>query len=274
MTDLVVVKKTGIKLVYLLLLVIFALQTIALIGNISPSFSQAISPVLGYFIYIYVTLMYLLFSLLINFESSSLERFHIDRFTVATLVLAALVRQKAGLPGESFFLILIRLSGIFVVFTLIAKKPNIPITKLRWVLIGIAISTIMVILISVVELAIRDSWKIMPLYRNSMFSTVSGEIIREFSFGALIEEILFRGFLWGYLKDHGLTDNKVFWVQGIVFWLFHISRIFTPFTFFLVVPLLTIIQSKLTLHSKQLFPAIISHVIVNVVSTMLNLASY
>jgi len=199
MTNLLAENKTGTKLVYMLLLVIFTLQLAGFIGETSLNFAQAISPVLVYSVYIYVTLMYLVFSVLINLEIRTLEEFNVDRFTIVTFALASLIRPRVGLPGEDFFLILIRFAGIFVVFTLILKKPNIPRNKIRWVLIGVAISGVTVILITLFELAFRDIWKIMPLYRNNMFSTVSGEIIREFSFGSLIEEILFRGFLWGYL---------------------------------------------------------------------------
>jgi len=266
--------KIGVKLILPLLLVIFALQVTTLIGDINSKFAQAISPILWEVFYIYVALAYLFFAVLITIESKALEEFHVDRFTLAIFVLASLIRHRTGLPGEDFLIALIRLSGIIVVFTLIVKKPNVPRTSIGWVLIGIAVSTVTIILIILFEIVFRDSWEVMPLYRNNMFSTVSGEIIVEWSFGALVEEILFRGFLWGYLKRKGWTENKVFWVQGILFWFFHISRIFTPFTFFIVIPLLTMIYSKLTLHSKQLYPAIVSHIIVNVVSTMLNLASY
>jgi membrane protease YdiL (CAAX protease family) len=218
--------------------------------------------------------MYLTFSVLIGVESKNLEEFHIDKFTVVTFILGSILRRRIGIPTEGFFLILIALSGILVIFILISKKPSLPRTNRRWVFVGMVISVVAVIMITLLEVLFRNTWAVTPLFRNNLVATVIGEIVREFSFGALIEEILFRGFLWGYLIREGWSENKVIWTQGILFWALHLSRIVTPFTFFIVIPLITIIFSKLTLKSRQLFPAIVAHIIVNVISSMLNLATY
>jgi membrane protease YdiL (CAAX protease family) len=274
LSSLVVQRKPGIILVFLLLAVILALQITLLIEEINPKLVPANSPILGYFTYIYATLTYLVFSVLMRLESNNLEDFHIDRFAVATFVVGSILRRRIGIPWESFFLIMIGLAGIFMIFTLIQKKPAIPKTKIRWVLAGVGISGITLILIILFELFFRNTWAVILLSRNHAVATVISEILKEFSFGALIEEILFRAFLWGYLKRAGWNENKIFWTQGMLFWFLHLSRIVTPFTFFIVIPLITVIFSKLTLRSRQIYPAIVAHIVVNVISTMLNLATY
>ena len=266
--------KLGITVVVLLLVVILVLQIVFLIEEIIPTFTLGNFPLFSYFSYSYVTLLYIAFSVLIGVESKNLEEFHIDRFTFATFVVGSILRRRIGIPIESFFLILIAFSGIFVLFILVLKKPSLPRTNIRLVLAGIGISSGTVVLIALFELLFRNTWAVMPLFRNNLAATVFGEIVKEFSFGALIEEILFRGFLWGYLKREGWSENRIIWMQGGLFWAAHLSRIVTPFTFFIIIPLITIIFSKLTLKSRQLFPAIVAHIIVNVTSSMLNLATY
>jgi membrane protease YdiL (CAAX protease family) len=267
-------RKLGIYLVFLLLMVIFTLQLISLIEQTTLDFALLYSPVLGYFGYFYITLVYCAFSILIRLESNYLEEFHIDRFTLASLVLSSIVRSRLRIPAEGFFLILIGLAGIFMISTLILKKPTIPKTNRRWVLVGAGISSGVIILITLFELFFRNAWEIAPLFKDNEALTITRHIVAEFSFGAVIEEILFRGFLWGYLKRAGWHENRIFWMQGTLFWFLHLSKIFTPFTFFIIIPIIAMICSKLTLKSGQLYPAIIAHMIINILSAMLNLASY
>lgn len=267
-------QKLGVALVFLLVVVILILQIMLLIEGILPTFTLVTFPILGYFSYAYVTFMYLGISILIGVEAKNLEEFHIDKFTIMTFVLGSILRRRIGAPAESFFLILIALSGILAIFMVARKKPTLPRTNMKWVFVGIGIGCGTVIIITFLELLFRGTWVAMPLFRNNLIATVIGEIVKEFSFGALVEEILFRGFLWGYLKKEGWNENKVIWTQGILFWVLHLSRIVTPFTFFIVIPLITMIFSKLTLRSRQLFPAIVAHIIINVISSLLNLSTY
>ena len=140
--------------------------------------------------------------------------------------------------------------------------------------IGAGISVGAVILITLIQLFFRNAWEITPFFEDNEALTITRQFIREVSFGAVIEEILFRGFLWGYLKRAGWHENKIFWTQGMLFWFMHLSKILTPFTFFITVPIATMIYSKLTLKSKQIYPAIVAHMIVNILSAMLNLGTY
>lgn len=267
-------RKLGILLVLLLVAVILILQTISLIEETNPNLIHADFPILGYLTYFYATLMFLVFSVLIRLEFKNLAEFNIDKFVVITFILASIIRRPIGIPAEGFFLIMIGLTGIFVVLTLVIKKPVIPKTKIRWVLFGLGISSIIVILFTFIELLFRNTWAVIPLSNNNILPTIISEILKEFSFGALIEEMLFRGFLWGYLRREAWNETKIVWTQGLLYWLLHVSKIVTPFTFFIFIPIITFIFSKLTLRSKQLYPSIIAHLVINVISTMLNLATY
>ena len=94
-------------------------------------------------------------------------------------------------------------------------------------------------------------------------------IIYNLSFGALIEETLFRGVLWGYLRGLNWKENKIIWTQGILFWMAHLNEISNPVTFFIAVPIGTIVFSLLARHSKQVLPSIIAHTVMNTLSVVL-----
>jgi membrane protease YdiL (CAAX protease family) len=227
----------------------------------------------GYVISGYSTLMYLILSILLCIEMRNLEQFHIDKFTIITFIVGALVRRKTGIPIEFVFFILIGFGGLLVV-TQLLKRPIIPRTSLRWTFLATGVSCVFVIAIALFELKFRDPWALPPLFRHNLAATVIGEIVKELSFGALIEEILFRGFVWGYLKTIGWTDLKSFWLQGLLFWMLHFDRIVTPFSFFVFLPLLTLMLSLFRLRTKQIYPSIVAHIVVNVIASMLNLATY
>jgi hypothetical protein len=263
-------KRLGLWIVLGLILIISVLQLIPFLG-LDPNFEQLISQVLAYLYYAYLVLIYLSLSILIFIETENLQEFHIDRFTLITFILGSIIRPRLGLYGENVFLLLIGSAGIFVALTLIRKKPKIPITNLNWVKVGIGISSAVVIVLTLLVLTFPYA---SAHFINSKISTALGLILREFSSSPMIEEILMRGFLWGYLRREGMSENKVIWIQGCVFWLLHISKVFTPFTFFVAIPLLAILCSKLTFHSKQLFPAFISHLLINVVSAIFGWAAY
>jgi membrane protease YdiL (CAAX protease family) len=264
-------KKTiGIQIVYGLLLIILLLQTIPFLVS-KLNFELISSQALSYLYYVYITLMYLSLSVLIYFEVEKLEEFHFDRFTVVTFVLGSIIRPRLGIRGEGVFLILIGLAGILVICTLILKKPSIPKTKLQWVIAGIVISSMAAILLTLLGFTL---WSPGENINNIRVMNVLSLIVIEFSSAPIMEEVLLRGFLWGYLRRKGYSESKVFWVQGILFWLLHIGKIFSPFTFFVFIPIFTMLYSKLTLHSKQLFPAVIAHLLVNVVSVLFGWAVY
>ena len=200
-----------------------------------------------------------------------MDEFNIDLFTVVSLLLFLFLRL---IFDERYLLIIIVVSCGVVVFAFIRSKPRIVKTNLRWTLLGIAGSVAVLVLIIQFELLIRRTWAAGSLIQNNLILTVIIKIAEQFSYTSLPEEIIFRGFVWGYMRRKGCAENKIVWAQGIMFWLTHFSRIATPFSFFVFIPIQTFIYSQLTLRTKQVFPAVISHTVFNVVGSMLRLATF
>jgi hypothetical protein len=77
--------------------------------------------------------------------------------------------------------------------------------------------------------------------------SISGRLTR----AATYEEPLFRGFLWGYLKDRDWPERRVFGAVALLFWVGHLYCIFrAPVSFWFVVPLGSVILAYLAWRSR------------------------
>jgi membrane protease YdiL (CAAX protease family) len=268
-------KDFGFILLIAVITGVIILQVLFLVEELSSYFLNTYAETIRYLSYILDATMYLIWAILIWIEIEHLEEFNIDKFTIISFILGSLFRRRLGVYGEEYFLIFIGLAGISTVVAWVGKKPKIPRTNIRWAIAGIVIASVVLIPISLLEFFLRPDWHMAPLFKDNLVLTATREINYQFSFAAILEEFLFRGFLWGYLKRKGWKESKIFWAQGILFWLLHFSKLLvTPFTFFLILPVTTYISSKLTMHSKQIYPAFLSHAVINAVCSMLNLATY
>lgn len=266
--------KIGIGLIFALIVWILLLQIVFLVEAINPYIYLTYGETTRYLGIIYLAAMYIICAILIWTEIKDLKEFHIDKFVIVTFILSSLFRPNLDIAGGIYFWVLIGMVGVSVGVALVIRKPKLLQTDIRWTLIATLVGGLVVAVITFAELSLRQSWALAPLLQNNIILTVSNLIVRELFASVLLEEILFRGFLWGYLKKLGWKDRKIFWTQGILFWITHFGRIFTPFTFFVIIPVITLISSKLALRTKQVFPAIISHMVINILSAMLNLATY
>lgn len=81
--------------------------------------------------------------------------------------------------------------------------------------------------------------------------------------GGILEEPIFRGFLWGFLKRSGWTDILILFFQAFLFMVSHLNHIDHPITFWLVGPSLGVILGVLALRSKSILPPIVAHSLYN-----------
>ena len=265
-------KKRFVSLL-ILILGVPILQIILIIVEInSPDSYKTIA---NYLAYLYIAIEYLIIAILILAEIKNLDEFYIDKFTLLIFVFSTILRTRKGIPGENLLLLLIGFAGLLVIIAWIQNKPTLSRTNLSWAGLGIVAGVIPLFPLFFSELILRKSWLLFPLFHNNLTLTAVAQIIKELSFASVPEEMIFRGFLWGYLKRLGWEDKKIFWSQGLLFWFLHLPRLFIgPFSFLIAIPILTFITSTLVLKSKQLFPAILSHTITNAVSAILNLATF
>jgi membrane protease YdiL (CAAX protease family) len=217
--------------------------------------------------YLNVILTYACVSVLLWQGTDYLEQYHMDRSTIILLVVTGIFRSRLNPAIDGFFKLIILLFTVFILFFLLKYWRNIPKTKWSWVGVSLLLSLI-VVPISVIETfqpGVFLGMQITP----SLGIFLIRDFINNLSFISLCEEVLFRGVLWGYLRGIGWNENKIFIGQGVLFWLMHFWRIWTPITFFITIPISTFIYSLLARNSNQIFPSVIAHTITNTIGPIL-----
>jgi membrane protease YdiL (CAAX protease family) len=239
-------------------------------NNIWVVFNQSENPLLRT---ASVSLFFLLSALFIFIERKNLGDFALDRISLLVLIFFSFIRMRNDIAGEVWFLGVIALSGMLCTYVLISNWIHIPRTNLRWAVVGIIAGLVTAIFVSIV--AIESGYlTAFENYRAPIpFSLVFiNRIVYSLSFPALYEEILFRGFIWGYLTKIGWGDKRACWFQAIFFWTLHWGQLGFPLIFFIALPLLVFVVSILRHYSSQIFPSILAHTIINALSDSILIA--
>jgi membrane protease YdiL (CAAX protease family) len=245
--------------VLLILLIVF----IGYINYIYPinTTVQSGEPSYGAFRYIVLIFSYILIIFTLLIEKENLEVFNIDNVTLLTLSLIGVVVVKLHVPYEEYYRATCKLLGVIVAIYSLLNWKRLPKTKLSWVLLGMLSCAI------AFPLAFIQLTQIEKLDSNNLFTTKPIVYVLSNFFFALtfapFEELVIRGVLWGQLRKWNIGENNIIWLQGIIFWLLHGYQISTPISFFISLPIMTIVFSLLVKYSKQLFPSIVSHVLIN-----------
>ena len=215
------------------------------------------------FQYYFVLASYFCLGFILWFEKNDLQNWNLDKYSLFVLIVMGFIRIKLNVVSEEFFRILISLFGLSLLFGIILHWKKIPATSIRWALIGL-LSCIFVIPLAFIESTVLEKYAISSaLYHNKFFSYAVHNLFYTLAFVAPYEELVLRGALWGQLRRWNIDEVKIAWIQGVLTWLLHFWQITNPITFFLTIPIQTIILTLLVKYSKQIFPSILSHTLVN-----------
>jgi len=103
-----------------------------------------------------------------------------------------------------------------------------------------------------------------------IFGTTFVEILITQLAGIVFEEVLFRGALWAYVRDLGLSERATFYVQAVLFWVSHHETLLNnPYFFWVALPIDAILLGLMTWRSKSLTPSTISHFLFNFTSGLM-----
>lgn len=213
--------------------------------------------------YTYITMIYVMLALSMWLERKNLHEFSLDRLALFILILSSFVRRRLGIENEIYFLAVIGVAGLVVLIVTILYWKQIPKTNFRWLVIGLCVAFLALIPIIFIESLQLQTMADSTVKSYGMFWDIVRRAIYEISFTAPIEEFLFRGFLWGYLRKLNWNESEAFWIQGVLFWFSHIGKIVSPFTLFLTIPILTFTFSELRKRSGQITPSILVHLATN-----------
>ncbi len=190
---------------------------------------------------------YPLTAVMILLKRDCLEKYHIDRLSLGLLVFAPLgcfVTQGILQGGWSELPVSTYVNGIFALLFLLAFLIWKPVMGNgerrrmgRWVSLAI--------IVALCE-SLAIGWLIhfqRPIPPEAQIY-LPGEAVRavlliftQLSTAAALEEPLFRGFLWGALRDRGWREVHIWLFQALLFMMGHIYYLGTAnLSFFVIVP--------------------------------------
>jgi hypothetical protein len=221
------------------------------------------------------TIAYLLTAFLIWWERRSLILYHLDGFALGLFLLAR--------PLESIYLFLIRdvdtgmgfpslysLVGCgtaLILATLLWKENCLHLRPWRRLLIwvGLGISSGLIISLG---LGWLYSYTLTPkdiyfhLSTERVFKQTFSVFIILLGHQVIIEEVMLRGFLWGFLKQIGWKDIIIWLFQSILAMTCGIVLINKePVSFWLVIPLVTLTLGALAWRSRSVAASMLARAI-------------
>lgn len=217
---------------------------------------------------------YPLTALMILLKRDCLEKYHIDRLALGLLVFAPLgcfVTQGIFQSGWRELPLSTYVNAGFALLFLTALliwRPDLPRrggkTMWKWVVIAILValceSVVWGYLVRIQRIIPSDMRIDLPKEAFRAFLLIFPQL----STAAAMEEPLFRGFLWGVLKDRGWKELWIWLFQALLFMLGHIYYLgINNYSFFLVVPLGALVLGLAAWKSRSIGTSILIHGISN-----------
>jgi len=216
---------------------------------------------------------YLLTAIMVLLKRDALADYHIDRFALVLLTLApiGLCLSEYLLRGWEH----VQLSGwvnagisIGLLLALLVWKPALPKRGARktllWVGIAIAVGLLWSVVAGYLIHLQRGAQSLVGMALPQMIFRAFVAIFIQLGNAATIEEPLFRGFLWGFLKERHWKEKWIWLFQALLFMLGHIYYLGSAnYSFFLVVPLGALLLGWMAWRSRSIGTSMIVHGIGN-----------
>jgi len=85
----------------------------------------------------------------------------------------------------------------------------------------------------------------------------------------VVEEVIYRGMLWMFLRALNITDTRILYIQTFLFWFSHLYYFSIPFTFWFWLPLSSLWFGILVWRSKSITTSTTAHYLYNLVAYIL-----
>jgi membrane protease YdiL (CAAX protease family) len=69
---------------------------------------------------------------------------------------------------------------------------------------------------------------------------------------SVIEEVVYRGMLWSFLRAKNMNEGNIIYVQAVLFWFSHFNEYYNPVAFWVVIPLGSILLGLIVARSKSI----------------------
>jgi membrane protease YdiL (CAAX protease family) len=242
--------KTSAVLMILLLLMRFPLLILAQFGFIDNTIS----------VVVFLTGTYLCTGVLLCRNLATLDQYCISLPALVLFLISPILAIISN-PSDMTALVRMAMAVAFAIYlfrnkTLRNTVKN-SIRAILWndlfVLVSISVSTVLFAYLrgfSGTESAVSPSM------------LVTGFLF-QLSFAAVMEEPLFRGFLWGSLRQAGIKEGWICVIQAALFWLAHIYYFNTGINFWVVVPIASLVLGLVILKTKSISYSMVTHAALN-----------
>jgi uncharacterized protein len=207
---------------------------------------------------VYILLNYSLITVAIHINKPHLHLLNFDRnsmifFILLGLTYAIFLYQSVG--------IILFLMAIYN-GSLLSKNPKFADTEfsLKTILLGVLGVLVVLIYFWTQADALAYQGKI----------DIGSAISRANTPLVFFEEFIFRGILWMMLRKIGLGERWILFIQAVLFGLAHFYFFFYyPVFLFVVIPILGILFGAMVYRSRSIFPSLMFHFVINVISNLL-----
>jgi membrane protease YdiL (CAAX protease family) len=239
--------------------ILFFLLFVRLLGPYVPQVFGADTPNW------YAGIVYILTTVIVWLNRHRLAALNIDRPFIAALLLG----------GIFYVLYLVQSVGVFVGIAmglifwayqnnqLVFKNP-VPFSK------GTGLLILLTVLLAFVPVLLIGSTLKTSLNLQILTTTFLEILITQLA-SIVFEDVLFRGALWAYVRNLGLSEQATFYIVAILFWVSHheyLSRN-SPYSFWIAVPIVAILLGLITWRSKSLTLSTVSHFLFNFISGLI-----
>lgn len=195
----------------------------------------------------------------------NLTAYHLDKSSLFIfLVVGALFRAKGvdnliTLALESIIFLCVVIFGVMLLWSKIKFETFSIINKWN----GLAILFGLVFAFFIVM--VSKNTEIGPVFEQSLFVSAfnyAKNILAEMGATVIIEEAVFRGFLWGTLRNYKWQENKILIFQAFMFWISHLDH-WNSLSMLVLLPIMSLLLGFLAKKSKSILPPIIVHAMYN-----------
>lgn len=216
-----------------------------------------------WFLYWYNSIAYILIATIIWLNRHRLATLNIDRPFMAALILGGALYAVRTTPNNVGVLVGITAGLIFGAYInnqFVFKNP-VPFPR------GTGLLILLSILLALAPV-LRFGLTLRPFLNSQTFIATFMGSMQSFLVPIVIEEVIFRGALWAYLRSLGLSERATLFVQALLFWIAHHRYLLLDkqYFFWVAVPCIAILLGLLAWRSKSLTPSTIGHFLFNFVS--------
>jgi membrane protease YdiL (CAAX protease family) len=257
-------KDTHMRITWLLVAGLFILRIplLTFLPMLDPDSYDWVDP-------LYVIGTYFLAALLIWWERERLADFHVDKLVLVIFIFGMplyVILERLDVfdsPPQSPAYLLCLPTALGLGIALLRTRPQFPqlSSKLwRWMIIGFVSGVALAAYFGSILTRTLPGWgHVTPTPALLILLP-----LRQMFTAALVEEIFFRGFLWGSLRKAGIKDVWCWLIQAGLFWLGHAyALLYAPFSFWMLVPVGGLVLGWLAWRSRSIGPGILAHGLAN-----------